>query len=282
MYIRVYETKIGDALRSQLSLPALEGVLGKDERTLVADTLKIPNRWICAIDILVDNPKWGRLGEPKFISRSRATGILIGPRYVLTVAHIRKKQCIEIDGKTKLVDVKGFTVSPARDGDNNPFGKVTAKSFLVSQPYKILKKMIVGSKVREIPVTQIDDYALIILKKDVTHSKMKGELGYWGHRPAETVILRLEPDDLSGKEVVVIGYPGDTCGKDKFSGSKAEKERKISYCWHRRNDEWASTQWRSAGTLQVEKNSTRVFHTADTYWGQSGAPICLWFDKKLA
>lgn len=263
-----------------------EEVLGTDERTRVTDTLRIPNRWICAIDILIENPKWGSSGEPRFISKSRGTGILIGPRYVLTARHVGDRLSTEIEGKTTLVDVKGFTVSPARNGDNSNshFGKVKSTAIRASRPYQILQKKLIDKKIREIPITQHDDYALIILEKDVssaTHSKTNGKLGYWGHLPAEVVIRRLEPNDLNGKEVVVIGYPGDTCGKDKFSGSKSEKERKISNCWRRRSEEWASTQWRSTGTLQVEENSTTVFHTADTYEGQSGAPICLSADGRL-
>ena len=264
-----------------------EEVLGKDERTRVTDTLRIPNRWICAIDILIENPKWGQsTSEPKFISKSRATGVLIGPRYVLSVAHIREKQSIEIDGVKKLLDVKGYTVSAARNGDNSkgPFAKVNSKTVQFSRPYRTLRRVLVDSKMREIPVQQQDDYALLILEKDLapsTHSKMNGVLGYWGQDPAVAVIKRLEPNEITGKEALLIGYPGDTCGKEKFSGSKSEKERKISNCWNRRYDEWASTQWRSVGTLEAEASSTTVFHTADSYEGQSGAPICLSVDKKL-
>ncbi len=255
-----------------------EEVIGKDDRVLVTDTLRIPNRWICAIDILIDNPRWGSSGEPRFLSQSRGTGILIGPRHVLTVAHIRRKQSIEIDGNTQSVDVKGYTVGPARNGDNSkgPFGKVTSKAIQVSQPYQVLRKVMVDSKIREIPIRQQDDYALLVLEKDLSPGT-----GYWGENPSVAVLKRLDPNEINGKEIVIIGYPGDTCGKEKFSGSRSEKERKISNCWIRRNNEWASTQWRSAGTLEAAASSTTVLHTADTYEGQSGAPICLPVDKKL-
>jgi V8-like Glu-specific endopeptidase len=245
-------------------------IIGNDTRVLVKNTLEVPYRWICAIDILIDNPKWGNFGEPQFISKSRATGILIGPKYVLTASHILDKQ-------TKML-----TISPARNGSNseNPFAKVKSKTVRVASPYKILRRVKQGSKIIDIPIQSQDDYALIILEKDidfVTYSKMKGVLDYWGHDPAMAVVRRMEPKYINGKQIAVIGYPGDTCGKDKFSGSKSEKENKIANCWNRQGDEWASTQWSSEGTLQVELDLslTTVFHTADTYKGQSGAPICL-------
>jgi V8-like Glu-specific endopeptidase len=257
-------------------------IIGDDTRVLVKNTLDVPHRWICAIDILIDNPKWGSFGEPQFISKSRATGILIGPKYVLTASHI-------LDRQTKML-----VISPARNesnSDGNFFGKVKAKTIRVSaSPYWLYRRVSPGSQSTEITVKQKpDDYALIILEKALdssTHSKMKGNLGYWGQDPAMAVVRTMDPKDIKDKQIVVIGYPGDTCGKDKFSGSKSEKESKIANCWNRKGDEWASTQWSSEGTLQVEYwyrqgstqldfNMGKVFHTADTYAGQSGAPICL-------
>lgn len=268
--------------------PSEEEVIGTDQRTRVADTFKIPNRWICAIDILVDNPRWGSVGETQFMPRARGTGILIGPRYVLTARHISNKQLIDVDGREKPFEVKGFMVSPARNGSNidNPLGSVKSKAFQVPLPYKTRRRVRHGSTVIEIPFQQQDDYGLIILEKDLTfgtHSEMKGVLSYWGHDPAVAVIRRVEPSSIEGKEIAVIGYPGDTSGEDKYSGSKSEieRKRKIEYWQSHRSDEWASTQWKSVGTLKVEENLSYLFHTADTYKGQSGAPICFIADQKL-
>jgi V8-like Glu-specific endopeptidase len=263
-----------------------EEIIGRDERSLVTDTLKVPNRWVCAIDILIDNPKWGSAtNQPRLISKSRGTGILIGPRYVLTARHLMEKQTVLIDGEHKSVEVKGLVISPARNGNNSasPLGNFRSKAVRVSRPYRIRRTVRQGSRSIEIPIQQQDDYMLIILENDLdsrTHSRMNGLLGYWGQDPTTAILRCLEPKDIQGKTIVVTGYPGDTCGKDRFSGSKPEKTRKIENCWNWQRDVWASTQWKGAGTLEIVGNSSTVLHTADTYEGQSGAPICLTVDNK--
>ena len=243
-----------------------EEVIGEDKRTLVANTLQIPNQWVCAIEVLVDNPKWGTHGEQQFIVSGRGTGVLIGPRYVLTARHVLSSR-----------PVKGLIVSPARNESNstNPFGRVKSKAFHLSTAYRIRPKSL---------STALDDYALIILEKDLagnTHSKMKGALGYWGQDQSIAIVQRQEPDKIRWKEITVIGYPGDTCGKVKFTGSKKDKEKEIVNCRNRQSDKWASTQWRSSGLFRAVAGSSLLLHTADTYEGESGAPICLMSDRKL-
>ena len=270
------------------TIQALEDeVLGTDDRVLVADTLAVPNRWICAIDIFIANPQWPRTG-PKLILKSRATGILVGPRHVLTAAHILDKQEIEIDGEQHKVDVKGFAVSPARNGNNrdNPVGKVASKAVKVATPYQIIESRVIDGKPHDIPIRRRDDYALIILEKDLdmlTHPKMVGSLGYWGQTPDKAVVRRLDAAAIKGREIIVTGYPGDRCGKAKLNGDTLDKKQaKIEYCFQRSADIWASTQWAGRGVAtEAQPLSTDLFHSADTYEGQSGAPICLRADGKL-
>jgi V8-like Glu-specific endopeptidase len=252
-----------------------EEILGNEDRTHVTDTLRIPNRWICAIDVLTDNPDWGKYGQPQFLIKSRGTGTLIGPRYVLTAGHVVRGPA------------KGFLVSPARNGSNstNPLGKIKSTAEHASPVRLVTRTVGQGAQARQVRFQQQDDYGLIVLERDLTtstHSKMKGALNYWGFDQSIAVVRRLEPADINGKDIVVTGYPGDACGTSILTASTpADKKKKIDNCWNRRNDEWASTQWRCAGTAQVDPDLRRIFHTADTYEGQSGAPICLSFENKL-
>jgi V8-like Glu-specific endopeptidase len=259
-----------------------EEVLGTDDRTLVPETLKIPNQWICAIDVMSENPDWPGKGS-RFECLSRATGTLIGSRYVLTAAHV-----FNDDAEKARVVVNQHTVSPARNGNNSkgPFPKAGTKSVHVAQPYWSQRTITLPDGRRtQIPV-QIPggDYALMILDTDValrTHPSIKGRLGYWGELPQIAVVKRLDAAALQGAEIIVVGYPGDTCGKTRMSGSRSEKTRRIEYCWRSQKDEWASRQWRSVGRLTADPSADIVFHTADTYDGQSGAPIGLYIQRLL-
>jgi V8-like Glu-specific endopeptidase len=256
-----------------------EEVIGTDSRTIVGNTFAAPNRWICAIDVLTDNPDWPKKGG-KHLIKSRGTGILIGPKYVLTARHV-----VGSLGLNSASVVKGVAVSPARNGSNSshPFDKATSSNVRHSQPYFVTRTQRDSSGTHQVRVQVRDDYALIILDKDLaaaTNSKLKGALGYWGKDPALAQIRRLDPATIDKKDIEVTGYPGDTCGTTKYSGSS--KQNQIDNCWNWSNDAWASTQWRGSGTLDVVNASSRVlYHTADTYDGQSGSPITTMIDGQL-
>jgi monoamine oxidase len=270
------ELSTGEVFETQFE----QEVIGADERTLVANALAVPNRWVCAIDLLIADPKLGR-GVPLIMRDSRGTGILIGPRHVLTAKHVLAPVKVRVDNQDVEAPITSVRVSPARHGDNtsHPLGKASSKAIYRSKPYLIKqRKTLPDGRVIDLPITWDDDLALIILDQDLsgrTHTRMKGPLGYWGQTLSQAAVRRLDPAKVQGREVTVIGYPGDRCGKDVITGSSADKERLINRCIRNRRDEWASTQWRSQGKVNMDPTTSRIEHTADTYKGESGGPICL-------
>ncbi|HEY6745861.1 MAG TPA: trypsin-like peptidase domain-containing protein [Mycobacteriales bacterium] len=221
-------------------------MLGADERQLVSNTLAVPYRWVCAVDVTQAD---GQL--------FRGSGVLIGPRHVLTAAHV-----IYAEGAAP----RAVSVAPARNGRTatsgvvEPVGRTKAVAWSVPPEYLAAKRA--GSRY---------DFGLLTLERDVSALTMPGDgpLGHWGHPTlaAGTVLRSLEPAFLGGKPVHVCGYPGDWCGRthlDPRVGCKA----------------------RDLGTAQLVHHGLATFpapmpglllHTADTYGGQSGAPVWMEF-----
>lgn len=238
-------------------------VFDHDDRRRIQDTLTLPARWVCAIDLFVDDPKQGR-GAPPVQSLSRATGILIGPRHVLTAAHVFDDATMVVDGQVRTLPVTQVRVSPARNGDNgsHPLGSETSRTFF-----------------RRARWAMNTDYALIVLDRDLskaTHRSIKGPLGYWG-QSAAAPLRALDLAALGAVAVGVIGYPGDRNGDKPIEHDEA----KIRYNAQNRmlRDSWASTAWQSSGTARAhDRIAGLVTHDADTWEGQSGGPVIL--DRK--
>ena len=213
-----------------------------DERVHVNDSRVVPYRWICAIDVATGSD-----------SGARGSGLLIGPRHVLTAAHV-----------ARAGPVWKMRLSPARNGDNtrHPFGRFSVKGVRYPLPYKD------GNRMRS------DDYALLRLDRD-----LPAQLGFWGSDPAQAQLRALPTADLQHKEVQVCGYPGDRCGTDPITGGDADvKLRRIGACRARRPDDWASTPWRASGTARADDAWSQVFYDADTFGGQSGGPVWMAID----
>jgi monoamine oxidase len=248
------------APRTQIARAATEEeVIGSDDRVHVSNAFEMPARWVCAIDIYGRNPADGS----EVLADERASGILIGPCHVLTAAHVFQATSIRVKDKVVRVPVLRARVSPGRNGDNGDHPLGWAGSTSIHRLH---------------PLADGTDYALIVLDRDLsknTHKQMTGALGYWGQVPSQAALRALDPKTLRDTTVTVIGYPGDRCGTKALTGNAKEKLKKITYCVQRQRDIWASTPWQANGALFADPNSARLEHTADTYDGESGGPICL-------
>ena len=225
--------------------------IGDDDRTHVAGTLAVPYRWICSLDVTFD-PPYPRGWSSGF---ARGSGLLVGPRQVLTAAHT-----IYPDGQTRPASV---FVAPGRNGRRDPFGRVKAVAYSVS-----------SNAFGRFGIAREHDYAIVTLERDIAHERraVLGDqpLGHWGHdRLGQGTVLRaLGRDFLLGKRVIVCGYPGDRCGTAVYDPASRTCDKA----------DQATTQWIHNGVVSHMPRSTRLLlHTADTAKGQSGSPVWIKF-----
>ena len=161
-----------------------------DTRTLVTDTLAVPYRWICQIEIVFDPPLAGGAGL------LRGTGVLVAPTVVLTAGHT----IVEREGRRPT----SVYVIPGRNGRTEPLGRAKACAY----------KRVKGAM----------DLAVIVLDKEFAARRHKAlgkeVLGHWGHkRLGQGTDLGPVPLNTS-PQVVVCGYPGDRCGPAPLDPAK--------------------------------------------------------------
>jgi V8-like Glu-specific endopeptidase len=227
-------------------------VIPPDDRRLVTDTLPVPFRWICSIDVIRPD---GKL--------NRGTGVLIGPRHVLTAAHV----LYDRDG----TGPQSVHVAPGRNGRTATAGVFEPVGRIKATAYSVPGAFLTG---RTVQTNTRFDFALITLAKDASALPVRAQggapLGYWGSPAsgARTVLRALEPAFLTGKPVYVCGYPGDWCGRthlDPRIGCSASDQATAQLVHH------------GLATFPAPMPGV-LLHTADTFGGQSGAPVWMQFN----
>jgi len=262
------------------SVPETEDeIIGADQRVLVADPLDVPHRWICALDVYFDTSSLPR--GTKIHDHTRATGVLIGPRHVLTARHVIEPTPITVDGTAYTPPVTRIRVTPGRCGDNRkpPVADAWMKDKLAASAFQLLPPgQTSGRGTRIHP-----DYALLVLDRDLAaapHKRFK-RLGYWGEDPALAELRVVDLDRAPASDVTVAGYPGDTCGKiillrkERAAGkaSEADVDRAVKKTQRNEAHLWASRMWHASGPATVQKRFETLHYAVDTFSAQSGAPV---------
>jgi glutamyl endopeptidase len=206
-----------------------------DQRARVTTTDAVPFRWICHVELALQ-------GAGNATAHSTATGLLVGPRHVLTAAHTLRSN----DGR---FTASSAWVYPGRNGNTRPFGRVAGSTFRYHVNW-----------FRNGAANEDYDYGMIVLDDAIGERSFRSlnnnPLGWWGHarHGAGTRLVRLDPATLDGRTITVAGYP---------------------------EDKTAGTLWSSTGQLtmlrtpqgQVSTQARRMAHSADTHRSQSGAPV---------
>jgi V8-like Glu-specific endopeptidase len=275
--------------------PFYEEIVPPDDRQLIRDTREVPFRWVCSVHSCGTFPASTKKKPAVF----RGSGTLIGPRHVLTSAHVlfnyvkhpkEKAQRIGPFWKTAIV------VTPGRDGAKaslaarRPFGFAFARRIGVTRewfdklsatktppPISAAKAKTILDAVAEF------DYGLIELDRaigDRTFAVLGGRrLGFWGS-PRDGFQTHLGLDRpasfFNGVKVNLCGYPGDKCRGEPPTGSLTAAQR--SACLAKNRFDLGSTQWNTFERVlkgAIPGRAGLMLYEHDTKSGHSGSPVWL-------
>ncbi|MGI5292770.1 trypsin-like serine peptidase [Nonomuraea polychroma] len=186
---------------------------------------------MCSLDVI-------RNGKPY-----SGSGVLIGPRQVLTAAHVI------YDKRGKRSD--SICVTPARNRSYRPFGQFKGVAYSTRRDYR--------------PDGEFD-LAMITLDRDASKVRAKGHggvrLGYWGEAH-QTDLRPLKPLFLKDKCVTVCGYPIDKCDGKRHDPIKGCSKGRLG------NTMWAHREQ----ARFTDERPGFMHYAADTWGGQSGGPV---------
>lgn len=210
-----------------------------DSRARITNTKRIPFQWICTVIPTFRHPT---TGKPIEMTTQPGTGFLIGPRHVLTAAHV----LFPTDGPLQNQSPSSVKVTPGHDGGARPHGQY------VSGTYGVRSEWRSGGKNTFNPSY---DFAMIVLPASIDRQRLK----CWGEAGTNTFRFPISKDWLKGKVVNVCGYPRD----------KTQYTQWIAYDVL---DDPAPTRNGTAVPNLFK-------YKADSCLGQSGAPVWFWDGK---
>lgn len=224
--------------RMEAEFALLEVIGRNDERAPVSieRTLAVPYRWICLLEVPMSS-------APNNREVGIGTGVLIGPRHVLTSAHVLVSR-----EDPKVTVGNRLRVQVARNGRYEPFNSVGVRGWQVD-PRWISKAR---PKAPWLPRARYD-LGLVTLASDVGALKDNqlggcplswfGAPGRCGHGSA----IGMTGADLTNGAAHLAGYPHD-------------KGRKRSL-------------WEASGSVRWDPQRALLAYDMDTSGGQSGAPV---------
>ena len=233
-------TRFESELRT-LGLQEREVIPPRDDRTPVPDTTLVPFRWICRITA---NTQKGH---------SFGSGVVIGPRHILTCAHV-------IYPLQDLYRTEEILVSPGQNNSDQPLGQYRANGWIVHPQWMRGRQPHCGF-----------DYGIIRLRENIatkTFAKLRNQpLGYWGSVNSIARLQAIDPRVLTGQTIRLAGYPGDL-----------DTEARRMY--YSRGPIIGSALFNACGGHPQDKifpdvnvQSRLLLHEADTFGSQSGCPV---------
>lgn len=202
-------------------------IIGRDTRKRRRNTNAYPFRYIC------------QLSWPEGLHTMGGSGILVGPRTILTAGH----NLVRSDPTPAINRPQDMKIVPGRDGARKPFGETVGARFIL--PPGFIRRNASGT-ITGFRIATRFDYAIVHLK-----DPLGSTAGYWGQNPRPsgdsrgssiTGTLPLPPGRLS---VNLSGYPVDK--------------------------PWG-TQWSAFNRLQRRQNGLLLYEN-DTFGGHSGSPV---------